>query len=263
MTMFVAGSALAGPPAGTGASLAGTVDMQTCSGAVVRFKGQSAKSPALVLTNGHCIHVMEADEVIEHAASSRTLTLYDRESAAVARGFHPQEILYATMSGIDLALYRLKESFEELESEWQIPHRFLSDQGIDSLTREPLMLASGHFHKTQMCKPLGVANVREGVWSWPGALSLGECQVIHGMSGSPLISLSTGEIVAVVNTFNAGGARACTQDHPCETASDGAPLAYPGRAYASPVAVLSTCLDATRNFNSQLPGCRLRSHTHP
>ena len=68
------------------------------------------------------------------------------------------------------------------------------------------------------------------------------CQIIGGTSGSPVISVETGEVVAVNNTMAEGSGAPCSVNNPCEL-EDNQRTMHKGHGYGQQVVQLYRCLD--------------------
>ena len=66
-----------------------------------------------------------------------------------------------------------------------------------------------------------VPTLREDRWTWHDSIRYAKgCDTIHGTSGSPIVSVATGEVVGINNTGNDDG-QVCTLNNPCEVNPDG------------------------------------------
>src|SRR5882757_4864008 len=87
-----------------------------CSGSLVVFEGRTASEKALVLTAGHCtLRAPGPGEVFRNRKQERALTINTRKFEARKACAATGTLLYATMTDIDIALYELTESYQELE----------------------------------------------------------------------------------------------------------------------------------------------------
>jgi hypothetical protein len=114
------------------ASLKGTVAMGGnggCSGALVTFHGRSVIEKGLVLSAGHCsergrievpigkrsLTMPDNGEVLYHVSSRRPLTLETGNSDEPRTCIEAEEIVYGTMSGIDVMLLQVSETYEQIQ----------------------------------------------------------------------------------------------------------------------------------------------------
>lgn len=224
-----------------------------CSGVIVRL-GSNPDARAILLTNGHCYDrklqpgVFVADR--EHRQSIALLTRDNR-----GRRYNSVRVLYAVMSGTDLALIELDATYREL-----------ADAGIDGYEISPtpaapgdsVFMVSGYWESAQRCSVESVIpRLLESPWEWSDAYKLSGCRADRqALSGSPLISASDNKIVGVFNTANDDGQR-CTINNPCEAYSNGDTVVEKGGAYAQRVDQILTCLDSEGRFNVDNPSCLL------
>ncbi len=141
--------------------------------------------------------------VLRDQPSTRSGTVLD--SAGSSKGTVTADtILYATMTGTDVTLYRLSETFNAVTA------------------------------RTTM-----------------SALTLSVS------SGSPVVSQSSGEVIAINNTINESGAM-CTVNNPCEVDAAGNRTATKGRGYAQETYWFMTCLTGSRTIDLTIPGLQAR-----
>jgi hypothetical protein len=99
-----------------------------------------------------------------------------------------------------------------------------------------------------------VPTLREDRWTWHDSIRLADgCGTIPGTSGSPIISVATGELVGVNNTSNENG-QSCTLDNPCEVADNGSVTVVQGRRYGQEAYWFTTCLTTSRTIDLSLAG---------
>ena len=87
-----------------------------------------------------------------------------------------------------------------------------------------------------------------------------QCSIVGGSSGSPLISIKTGRIVALMNTGvndDSIGTPDCSINRPCEVASDGTSRSFPSFNYSQRVAAIPSCFNSQGFFELKLAGCAL------
>ena len=215
----------------------------------------AADQPAYVVTAGHCLALLESNEVLVDATPAWEFTVtfdwFADTAADKRREVKVRTINWATMKGTDLAILRLDATLGELEG-----------AGF-----HPFALA-----KTALTKPAGVVNVgapsmgageaepylragtctadaterliREHDWTWREALRADCPDIYGGSSGSPVIDRATGEVAAVVNTTTAGSTTGadCLIHRPCEV-TDGTWKVQEDTAYVMPVWRLAACFD--------------------
>jgi hypothetical protein len=245
-------------PGGTvGATdLTGMIRLDICSASLARFPSSLPGDRALMLTNGHCFEggFLAADEVITNRPSTRSGRLLNSAGSTVAT-VTADLLLYATMTGTDVALYRLTSTYAAIQAATGISARTISaDHPVAGDTAVP----SGFFKRVFDCDiEAFVPTLREDVWVWNDSIRYGPgCATVHGTSGSPIIDVGSGEIVGINNTMNENG-ELCTLDNPCEVGPDGGVTVTQGARYGQQTYWLTTCLTTDRRFDLDQPGCLL------
>lgn len=243
-------------PAAVPADLTATIALSNCSASLVRFPDSVDTDRAMMLTNGHCYEggMPSAGEVLVDRPSSQSGSLLDAGGDTVGT-VHADRLLYATMTGTDVSLYRLTQTIGAIKS----------STGISPLTiagshpsAGSTFLPSGYFRRVFPCNLAAfVPTLREDQWTWHDSLKYDHsCQVIHGTSGSPVVSTVTGEIVGINNTNNDDGQQ-CTLNNPCEVNADGTITVIQGQGYGQETYWIVTCETPARTFDLDQPGCLL------
>jgi hypothetical protein len=170
-----------------------------------------------------------------------------------------RSVVFGTMKGQDIGVVELEPTLAQLRGQGVVPFVLsarpsepaepIAVVGIPGLTY--VSLAACHVtHPAAM--------LLEGPYHWFD-YEADDCQgIIGGSSGSPVFSLQTGEVLAVVNTVAEPlrGFLPCMLDHPCEVA--GAEPAYvEGSVYAGGVSGLVRCFDTAGRFDAALSACPL------
>lgn len=234
------------------------VALSNCSGSVVLPANASMDDPALVLTNGHCYRLMAAGAAVADLPSSRTFSLLNSGGTDTIATLQAQRLLYATMTGTDVALYRLTQTYAQIQSQTgAAPLRLSAAHPVEE---RDISLVSGYWRRIYDCRIEGfVHSVREYVWTWRDAIryaAASTCQTVGGTSGSPLIDDLTGAVVGVHNTTNEDGA-SCTLNNPCEVTRHGAVTVRPQARYGQQTHHISACLGAGNTIDLTRPGCTL------
>jgi Trypsin/Trypsin-like peptidase domain len=235
---------------------AGAVALETCSGSVVRGPKAKAKDAALLLTNGHCVgrNLPKAGSAITNrAAKMKVRVLGDRgETMATA---HTKKLIYATMTGTDVALYRLDKSYARLEAE--------GAKVFDLATKnakpgQQVDMLSGTHKQTWSCSVANVVpKLREGGYTLRSSIQYSEdCRPNPGDSGSPMIDPATGELIGVHNTSNGLGG-VCTDGNPCEVDAYGITTVHIGRSYGQQTAMIPACLTTGSRIDLTQKNCEL------
>jgi Trypsin-like peptidase domain len=258
--LYAAPPASASPPSGpavaVAADLTATIRLNNCSAALVRWPSSQSGDRAMMLTNGHCFEggFLAAGQVITNRTSSRRGTLLDSAGTAVAT-LTADRVLYATMTGTDVTLYRLTRTFASIQSATGIAARTIS---ASHPAAADTFVPSGFFGQVFDCDIRSfVPTLREDRWTWHDSVKFNTaCATIHGTSGSPIVNVASGEVVGINNTGNDNG-QVCTLNNPCEVAADGSTTATQGLKYGQETYWFTTCLTASRTIDLNRAGCLL------
>lgn len=236
----------------------GIVALSNCSGALVRFVHSSDSDRAMILTNGHCLEFGFPRPGTFHYGkpSQRTFTLLDASARPVGR-IRATQIMYATMTGTDLALYRVNETYAQIESQFKI--RALVMSNMRPSTDHMIEVISGYWRRGFTCAvETFVRQMREDGYIWTDSLRYSRpgCETYGGTSGSPVVMQGTRVVLGVNNTGNENG-RLCTMNNPCEIGDDGKPVAYKGFAYGQQSYWVYSCLNNLKEIDLNRPGCML------
>lgn len=254
--MFVQPAAAA--PTISAVNFSGIVALSNCSGSVVRTPNSQPNDPALVMSNGHCVRLLNAGEVLRNQSSSRTFTLLDSTGTRSLGTLRANRLLYATMTDTDVSFYRLTITYAQLQSQFRTTALTLST--VHPTVGEPIRVVSG-FHRTiYPCNIDAFAfRLREDVWTWKDSVRYtSACHTIPGTSGSPVEDANTSTIVAINNTLNEQSQR-CTLDNPCEVDQNGNITIHPNIGYAQEIWFISNCIAPGSVFDLTRPGCQLPS----
>ena len=251
LSLFASSAAQADPTT----SFNGVVALEGCSGAIFQYEGQPMDDQALVLTNGHCIGMLGPYEVLVHEPYQVDLTAFGAENTP-ASTWRTTEIVYGTMRDTDLAVLRLDATYQEiLDTDGAVPLR-LSDVRPDAGI--PIAITSGFWEYIAVCEIDGFVPVmQEGAWIWTDSVRFSQpCETFGGTSGSPVISVETGEIVAVNNTGYEGG-EPCSVNNPCEIDDDGTVRVETDGSYGQQTYTLYSCIDDAFALDLDRPDCAL------
>ncbi|MFD0885348.1 serine protease [Streptosporangium algeriense] len=248
---------VASPAQAATVDLAGTVNVDGCSGSLVRMPTSTADDRAFVLTNGHCYERTwpVPDEVLVDQPSHRAVDLLDGKGEPVAT-LHVARAVYVTLTGTDVALYQLDTTYRQLERDHRV--RPLTVSADRPTPGTDIRVASGSMKKVFSCeidalvyRVLEAGNVTKDVIRYTP-----RCDTGSGTSGSPIIDARSGKVIGVNNTSNHDGGR-CTLDNPCEMDRDGAISVRKGIAYGTQTYWLTTCVGAGNKLDLERPGCLL------
>ncbi|MGW4112650.1 S1 family peptidase [Actinosynnema sp. NPDC004786] len=242
-------------PARADVDFTGTVSLKGCSGAVVRPPEHEPSDPALVMTNGHCVRFLGAREVVRDEPSEREFTLLNASGDGSLGTLRASSLVYATMFGTDVALYRITSTYADLER--------LGSRALELSAEHPgdgidITVVSGYWRRTYSCEVDGyVHELREGRYTWRGSLRYTEaCRTRGGTSGSPVVDVATGKVVGVNNTGNEDGER-CTDNNPCEVDANGEVTVRQGIGYGQQTHQIVPCLTGGGRVDLTAPGCGL------
>lgn len=236
----------------------GIVGLSNCSASIVHFAGQPKSSEAYVLTNGHCIGgwggFLRPGEVRYMQNSRRSMNAHIDIDNRVRVSSHT--LVYATMTNTDAALYRLNETYEQLEA-----------RGINSFEMsweqpqvgQPLHIVSGYWKRGFECSVEKIVHqLLEADWTFVDSIRYSDpgCEVYGGTSGSPVIAMGERVVIGVNNTGNESG-QTCTMNNPCEVDEDGNQTILEGRGYAQQTYWFYSCLSEDFEIDLDRDGCLL------
>ncbi|ONI78667.1 serine protease [Actinosynnema sp. ALI-1.44] len=233
------------------------VALNNCSGSVVRPPAAKDTDPALVMSNGHCVKFMGANEVIVNQSASRTFTLLNRNAQPLGT-LRATKLAYATMKDTDVSFYQLSQTYAQIQSQYNTP-------ALELATSKPapgssIEVRSGYWKRIYSCHVDGfVHQLKEDVWTWRDSVrykSESTCNTIGGTSGSPVVDTASNKVVAVNNTANESGGR-CTLNNPCEVSQTGQVTVRNGYKYGQQTYNIPACIGAGNQFTLTAPGCTL------
>ncbi|RAJ46940.1 putative Ig domain-containing protein [Kitasatospora sp. SolWspMP-SS2h] len=236
--------------------LTSTIALSNCSASLVRYPSSVETDRALMLTNGHCLPTMPtAGQVIQNTSASRSGTLLN--SAGTSLGtVQADKVLYATMTGTDVALYQLTDTFASITSKYGATALTISD--THPVDGSSMYIPSSYWKQVWNCSINGfVPTLREDQWTWHDSLRYSAgCNTTHGTSGSPIVDAASRKVVGINNTGNDDGAT-CTLNNPCEVAADGTTTVTKGQSYGEETYWFTTCLGTGRVIDLNVSGCLL------
>jgi hypothetical protein len=254
-----AGVFAAAPPASaaTTGGLAATIALSNCSASLVRYPTSVDTDRALMLTNGHCYEggMPAAGVVLQNKTSTRSGTLLDSNGNSLGT-VRADLLLYATMTGTDVSLYRLNTTFASIKSTYGVTA--LTIAGTHPADGTAMTIPSSYWKQIWTCSINGfVGTLREDQWTWHDSIRYNTgCTTTHGTSGSPIISTATGQVIGINNTGNDSGGM-CTLNNPCEVNPDGTTTAVKGQSYGQQTYWFTTCLTGTNAIDLTKAGCLL------
>ncbi|GAA2500989.1 S1 family peptidase [Winogradskya humida] len=250
-------AAVKAAPAVQAVTLASTIALSNCSASLVRYPSSVSTDRAMMLTNGHCYEggFLSAGQVLQNRTSTRTGTLLSSTGASLGR-VRADRVLYATMTGTDVTLYRLTSTYAALTSSYGVTALTIS--GSHPVSGTTMAIPSSYWKEIWNCSINGfVGELREDEWTWHDSIRYSTgCDTIPGTSGSPIVDTTTGQVVGINNTGNESG-EMCTLDNPCEVAADGTTTVIEGQSYGQETYWFTTCLTSARVIDLTISGCLL------
>lgn len=246
--------AAATAPAG---EFSGTVALSNCSGSIVRWESSKSSDLAMMLTNGHCYDFMAAGQAIIDQPETRSVTLLKADGSP-AGTVTTTTLMYATMTKTDVALYRLSQTYQQLQDQYAVPAITVASSKA-SPKDQAIKIVSGYWTSVYTCNLNGfVYRLLEYHWTWNKSLRYSDdgCHVIGGTSGSPVLDSNRVQI-GINNTINEDGQR-CTLNNPCEKNRKGDISVHQNRGYGQQTWFFYTCLSGT-TLDFTKKGCKLPS----
>jgi len=249
------------PSLAAGVTLEHTIALSNCSGSLVRFPTSAGTDRAMLLTNGHCYEggMPDPGVVLTNRSSTRSGALLDANGNS--RGTVRADLLiYATMTGTDISLYRLNETFSALQTRTgATPMTIGSSRPADGTA---MGIPSSYWKQVWNCSINGFTDLREAGWSFTDSIRYNDgCSTTHGTSGSPIVRESDGQVIGINNTGNDNG-EMCTLNNPCEVNADGTTSAYQGRSYGQQTWWITTCVNGSHQLDLSVSGCKLAGATN-
>jgi V8-like Glu-specific endopeptidase len=210
-------------------------DFSSCTGFFIQPKPSNI-APAYVLTNAHCIDLLENLLPPNEIVVDRSLRSYGRSPAILTyipgyfgniqggrKTYTVKKVLYATMKNSDVALLELSISQKELIASGVNPLQLAEQPAavgtkidVVGVPGESIATTQQYLHRVS-CSMGATVRVKEGGYDWKQALRH-RCSLVGGMSGSPMMGAGN-KVVGIVNTGGGTGGRRsplCTLDNPCE-----------------------------------------------
>lgn len=254
----IAESLLFAPNSQTDYDFEGIVELSNCSGSLIRFEKSEDTDKALVMTNGHCIggfDFLQPGEVRVNEPSSRRFTLLKTINDGAP--IRAEMLLYATMTNTDMSIYRLTETYKQIEERHKIRAFTLSSAHPE--VDQEMEVVSGYWKRGYSCKiEAFIFELQEGYWMFKDSIRYSRpgCEVIGGTSGSPIVLKGTREVIGINNTGNESGER-CTQNNPCEINDKGDVFFQKGYSYGQQTYQIYTCLNDKNEIDLKKEGCQL------
>lgn len=236
----------------------GIVALSNCSAAIVRFDDSKDTDKALVFTNGHCLETgfPEAGEVVVDQPSSRSMRLMDPYAvhAGIVRA---TKIVYSTMTGTDLTIYELADTYADIKNKFKVNPLTLSPERPQ--IGMPMEVVSGYWKKGYTCAVEAfIPELKEDDWTFTDSIRYSRpgCETVGGTSGSPILIAGTRTVIGVNNTGNEDGQK-CTMNNPCEIDANGNITFEKGVSYGQQTYWVYSCLNEQNQLDLNQKGCLL------
>lgn len=237
--------------------LAGAAQISGCSGSLVKFKNQSMRDKAIILTAGFC--VSSSDKFFESLVPlEMNVRILNKDKEFVDEQFKTTKIIYSTQTDTDVALLELEQSYQEIFDKHGISPFVLADKGAN--VGEKISVISGFMRVTLDCFVDAIVfKLVEGKLVTRDSYRLGGDYADSGSGGSPMVLAGTRNVVGVTNTNSVSttSSNTCDTKSVCEIAQDGSIQVRPDTSYGQQISTLYSCLDARANFNIYQQGCKM------
>jgi len=240
----------------------GIVQLSNCSGALVRFETSKADDKAMVMTNGHCVQhnggMIPPNRHVYNQPITRQFSILSKDGQSRIATVSSSRLVYATMTGTDVALYELTETFGQISSKYSVDALTLaSNRPVEGADIE---IISGYWRRGYGCSLDGfVFELREANYKFTDSIRYeinGGCKTIHGTSGSPILASGSRTAIGVNNTGSDDGEE-CTMNNPCEVNERGEVVAEKGRSYGQQTYQIYSCLNLNNQIDLTTAGCKL------
>ncbi len=227
----------------------------TCT-AVLLDTGESPTTPAYAITNGHCVGIFGANELVVDRVTEGTSIAFDWFIDRPEHRVVPvTRIAWASMRTTDLAVLELAVTPDELRG---VGVRGWRPQAIEGgagtsvdvvMVGVPVGAPVVDIPEAERYLRLGTCSLdvdpvilNERQWLWPDARRNDCPEVVPGNAGSAVLDRATGGLVGLINTTTYKGENGaeCWLGRPCEVNEDGE-ASIPDTSYAQPVGGLASC----------------------
>jgi len=200
-------------------------------------------------------------EVLYRVGSMRALMLETGNSDEPRICVEVEEITYGTMTGADIMLLQLSETYEQIEQRTGV-RPFVVSQETSFAPGLSLRMPSARWQNDRACHvDATVERLKESRWLWGPVLRIrieDTCGTPHGASGAPAIRRDNSEVIGVFGTASDGNGAPCELNNSCEVAPDGSTKAsVREQGYFHFVHNFYTCLDASGKVDLAVPRCLL------
>ncbi|HJQ01130.1 MAG TPA: hypothetical protein VJ851_05990 [Jatrophihabitans sp.] len=132
------------------AGLASTIALSNCSASLVRYPSSLTTDRAMMLTNGHCYEggFLSPGQVLINKSSTRSGKLLNASGRSVAT-LRADLVLYATMTGTDVTLYRLTQTYAQISKSTGL--NALTIASAHPVDGDATSIPSGYWKTTYSC----------------------------------------------------------------------------------------------------------------
>lgn len=271
--LVLLGSVAFNTQAATPEYFAGIVKLSNCSASLVRYETSIDTDKAMILTNGHCTGSFTKsgnmprpnqyiqDQEIRGGFYNTASFLNAKTGAPIGRATL-KRILYATMTGTDMALLQLDESYLDIEKKFSTKALTIASKRAE--IGDKVFVVSGYHRETYHCAVEAIVpELEEGGYSMFESIRYARgCDTIPGTSGSPVLNADLNLVIGVNNTGNEDGGM-CNMNNPCQKWPGKPDEAVQGRAYGQQINTVYSCLTADRKIDLNLKGCELFGAANP
>jgi V8-like Glu-specific endopeptidase len=246
------------------------VDYGVCTGFLIATERPHPKSPAYVVTNGHCQGSASKlpnpkDILVDRPTKTNFIVNYFHDFKADRLTIPVKRMVYGTMKNNDIAILELTKTQQDLTKAGIIPLRIASQPAsvgesaiVVGIPSQGMKDSLSFLHATT-CQVGETVQLKEDVYNWNRSIRH-HCSIVGGMSGSPMISLKTRRVVGIINTGvndNAAKQPQCSLNRPCEIRKNGRIETLAHENYGQLVHQIPTCFDRQGVFDLRTSGCNL------
>jgi hypothetical protein len=258
----------------------GTIEVNygVCTGFAIATSTNNPNAPAYVLTNGHCqssVRQLGSDTpparhrppaiIVNRSTKTQFTVNYFHDFKPDRLTIEAKRMVYGTMKNNDIAILELNTTQRELRKAGIVPLQLATRPPA---LGEPLIVVGvpsegvkdeRNFLHVTTCQTGALANVREDIYNWKKSIRH-HCSIVGGMSGSPMISLKTRQVVGIINTGvndNAAKQPQCSLNRPCEVGKHGFVQTFPQENYGQLVHQIPSCFDRRGMFDLYQATCQL------
>ncbi|MEU6930703.1 trypsin-like serine protease [Streptomyces sp. NPDC046385] len=246
------------PPLDPIPNVEGAAKVGDCLGSVVRPPTARPQDPAMALTNGHCVpsgRPAPGTALVDRPADLTSPVTINDSAGYTRTTARATRLVYATMTGTDIALYRLDKTYAQLAKEGAKVFRL----STTPMRKGDRLSMAYNSHRLPCTVEAVVPHLREDGYQQDRAVRYAtsdSCVSRPGHSGSALLASDGETVVGINNTHNRDGEQ-CTNNNPCEVGRDGSVTAVQGRSYGQQVHQIAACLTAGSRWKPTRPGCAL------